>query len=211
MATRLVDLTQPLTPGMAVLPGDPPLTASPHLTHAIDGFSLTTLCMSTHTGTHVDAPFHLLPEGATLDRFPLSRFVGQARVLDVRRPAVTAIDIGDLDGPWSGVDMCLLWTGWDAHYGTETMVDHPFLTPEAAATLRDAGMRLVGTDAPSLDPILGPHYPVHELLLGADVLLVENLCHLDELGPGPVSCAFLPLALVGADGSPVRAAAWVEE
>lgn len=90
-------------------------------------------------------------------------------------------------------DLLLLWT------------EGALLTVEAAYMLLETGPSLVGTDAYSLDA--EPH-PVHRLLLGHGVLLAERLCGLDRLGPGCVTCAFLPLAVVGADGAPVRAVAW---
>ncbi len=93
---RLIDLTHPLGPDTPVLPGDPPVTATSRATHAGDGYAVLTLCLGTHAGTHVDAPFHMLPEGATLEAVPLSRFVGPAALLDVRRPAATAIEREDL-------------------------------------------------------------------------------------------------------------------
>jgi arylformamidase len=79
------------------------------------------------------------------------------------------------------------------------------LTLAAAQVLLDAGAALVGTDAPSLDET---PYPVHRLLLGHDVLIAENLSGLERVGRGLVTCAFLPLAVTGADGAPVRAIAW---
>jgi kynurenine formamidase len=79
------------------------------------------------------------------------------------------------------------------------------LTDDAVQTLPATGAGLVGTDAASLDEA---PYPAHHLLLGAGVLLAENLTNLDRLGPGPVTCAFLPLPLVEADGAPMRAVAW---
>jgi arylformamidase len=85
------------------------------------------------------------------------------------------------------------------------LTEGALLSVEAAQLLLDQGVGLVGTDAPGLDD---EPYPVHMLLLGHDVLVAENLRGLDRLEPGPVMCACLPLALVGADGSPVRVVAW---
>lgn len=232
---RLFDLTRPLGPHTPALPGDPPVTATSRSTHADDGYAVLSLCLGTHAGTHVDAPFHMLPDGATLDAVPLSRFVGQAALLDVRRPAETAIVREDLalaaeawrrragdrspagvrsgSSALGGATIALVWTGWDRHFGTSLAVRHPFLIPDAAAWLVETGVGLVGTDAFSLDPVLGETFPVHRLLLGAGVPLVENLANLEELATqtGDVTCAMLPLSLEGADGSPVRAVAWVEE
>lgn len=230
MTRRLVDLTQPLSPETPVLPGDQPLTVTRRTTHDSHGYAILSLGLGTHAGTHLDAPFHILPDGPTLEAIPVSRFAGPAVVLDVRREARTAIGRADLvaaDGarrraaagpsPDSGADrlagcrLCLLRTGWDLHFGDPDMVHHPYLTPDAADWLLESGVELVGTDAPSLDPVLGERFPVHERLLGAGVVLVENLTGLDALGSRPALCAFLPLPLVGADGSPVRAVAWVDD
>jgi kynurenine formamidase len=218
--TRLVDLSHPLSPATPVLPGDQPLVVTPRTTHQTHGYAAQSLLLGTHAGTHLDAPFHMLPGGPTLESIPVSHFAGPTVVLDVRRPAETALDRAALtaadrarrsgDRPLDGCRLCLLWTGWDAHFGDEVMVRHPYLTLDGAAWLLESGVQLVGTDAPSLDPVLAENFPVHERLMGQGVVLVENLTGLGALGSRPLLCAFLPLPLVGADGSPVRAVAWVE-
>lgn len=221
MTTRLLDLTQPLGPDTPVLPGDRPVTTTSQATHQGNGYAVLSLGLSTHAGTHLDAPFHMLPGGPTLEAIPLSRLTGPAVMLDVRRPADTAIGRDDLiaadrargsgQAALDGCRLCLLWTGWDEHFGGEGMVHHPYLTDDAADWLLGSGVELLGTDAPSLDPVLGEHYPVHRRLMGAGVVLVENLTNLGMLGSRPVLSAFLPLPLKGADGSPIRAIAWLED
>jgi len=222
---------------MPVFPGDPGVTIERVLTHDRDGFEVSRIALGSHSGTHLDAPRHFFPAGATLDQFPAGRLVGRGVVVDVRRP--TPPPLGDEparalpDGahpawrpgaapsapadprsvlvdaaflaerlrafPRGPGDMVLLWT------------EGAFLTESAARLLLDAGVGLVGTDNDSLEPdedSEGHGYPVHRLLLGGGVLLAEGLCNLEKLGPGPVTCAFLPLALIGTDGAPVRAVAW---
>ena len=267
---KVIDLTRPLVSGMPVFPGDPPVTIERVRTHDEDGFEVSRICMGSHSGTHLDAPRHFFPEGATLDEFPAGRFVGRGVIVDLRQvqpggredrppaptgaalapeaapaelapagpmgaepagaegtpavvgsagPAVAGpvIDLGPAIGPSPVLvdatflaerlrncplmrgDMALLWT------------EGAFLGEDAARLLLDAGVVLVGTDSDSLDPHESAHgygYPVHQFLLGHGVLLAEGLCNLDELGPGPVTCAFLPLAIAGVDGAPLRAVAW---
>lgn len=197
---QIFDLTRPLTAGMPVLPGDPPVVVERVLSHEAEGYAVSSICLGSHSGTHLDAPRHFFPAGATLDRYPVGRFVRAGVLLDVR-PAPTGpamIDpqrlVGLLhDAPLQPGDFVLLWT------------EGALLSIAAAQLLLEAGAGLVGTDGPSLDE---EPYPVHRLLLGHDVLIAENLCGFEQLGPEPVTCAFLPLAIAEADGAPVRAIVW---
>jgi arylformamidase len=193
---QIVDLTLPLNPGIPGLPGDPAVTFVRTRTHDIDGYEVTQICLGSHAGTHVDAPRHFFPGGATVDRFPLERLVGPGVIIDCRPASgggagLLAEALRLYPVPPGG--LALLWT------------EGTLLSVEAAQVLLDAGVSLVGTDAPSLD---AEPYPVHRLLLGHGVLIAENLCGLERLGPGPVTCAFLPLAVSETDGAPVRAVAW---
>jgi arylformamidase len=194
---ELFDLTVPLGPGLPLCPGDPPLTMVRTSSHEVQGYEVTQVCLGSHTGTHVDAPRHFYPQGLTVDQFPLDRLVGPGVVLDCRNAGGAGVN-GTLAAqlrlfPLPRGALALLWT------------EGALLSLDAAKMLLEAGAGLVGTDAPSLD---AEPYPVHRLLLANDVLIVENLRGLAPLGPGPVNCAFLPLALAGTDGAPVRAIAW---
>ncbi len=196
---ELFDLTMPLWPGMPVPPGDPPVELAVVRSHAIDGYQVTHFSFGSHTGTHLDAPRHFFPEGATIDRYPLDRLVGPGIIVDCRPPpGTTEIDEALLAERLRAfaippLGIVLLWT------------DGACLSLRAGQLLLEAGVGLVGTDGPSLDT--EPH-PVHHLLLSHGVLLAENLSRLDRVGTGPVNCAILPLRVVDADGAPVRAIAW---
>jgi arylformamidase len=215
---ELFDLTRPLSAGMPVLPGDPPVVLERVLSHEVDGYAVSRICLGSHSGTHLDTPRHFFPGGNTLDQYPTGRFVGPGLLLDVRpvpgappqrspnaddraadHPAGSGlIDPQTLSGllrdaPMQPGAFVLLWT------------EGALLSLAAAQLLVKAGAGLVGTDGPSLDE---KPYPVHRLLLRHDVLIAENLCGFARLGPGPVTCAFLPLAIAEADGAPVRAIAW---
>jgi kynurenine formamidase len=197
------DLTLPLYPGMPVQPGDPAVTFLRVRSHESDGYEVTQLCLGSHSGTHLDAPRHFFPEGATLDQYPIDRLVGPGVVVDCRPAAGTG-------GPTRIVDAALLTERLRAHSVPSgglilLWTEGALLSAGAAQVLLESGARLVGVDAPSLD---AEPYPAHRLLLGHGVLLAENLHGLDRIGPGPVTCAFLPLATAGMDGAPVRAVAW---
>jgi kynurenine formamidase len=189
---------------MPVYPGDPEFSARPHPVEGCGPCRVTALSLGTHTGTHVDAPAHVVPDGPTVDELPLELFAGPAVVLDVRGfPAVGP----DLLGAAAGARIVLLRTGWDEQAGTPAEFEHPHLTPAAARFLRSSGVRTVGIDAASVD---GPGtLAAHRVLLGdrADPgVVVENLRGLGEL-PGRVEFAAFAWALTRGDGSPVRAVA----
>lgn len=198
---RWVDLTRPVAPGVPVFPGDPEFSER---RIRGEGFRITELSLGTHTGTHVDAPAHVDDDGPTLDELPLELFAGTARVLDVRgRRAISPDDVR----PGAGSRIVLLHTGWDEFAGTDREFDHPFLTPEAAGSLRDRGTRTVGIDTASVD--VPGSLAAHRILLGDrddPGVLVENLRGLAGL-PATVEFFAFGWALTGGDGSPVRAVA----
>lgn len=200
------DLTHRLDDSTPVYPGDPPVELRPHATHEADGYRVTRVSLGSHAGTHVDAPAHTEPDGATLDAFPPERFSFDARLVDLRaRSAGARIGVDDL--PSVDCDLLVLRTGWDVHWGTDRYADHPALTPAAAAQCADEGYD-VGLDAPSPDPHGSADLPAHRALLGANRLLLENLTNLDDL-PRRFRLHAYPLALADADGAPVRAVAAV--
>jgi kynurenine formamidase len=213
---EIVDLTRPLGPETPVFPGDPAVTLTRVATHDTDGYEVTQICLGSHSGTHIDAPRHFFADGATLSDYPVERLVGEGVVIDVRTAPSGIVDREFLAprlerSPVERGDFVLLWTG-DPGPGSADTPPHATLSLDAAALLLEKGVTLVGTDGPDLDgPDLeeeGASYPVHRLLLGAGVLLAENLCNLERLGAGRVQCVFLPLAAEDTDGAPLRAIAW---
>jgi kynurenine formamidase len=208
---EIVDLTRPLGPETPVFPGDPPVTLTRVATHDSDGYEVTQICLGSHSGTHIDAPRHFFADGATLSDYPVERFIGEGVIIDVRMAPCGIVEREFLaprleQSEVERGDFVLLWTrGPDP--GSADTPPGVTLSPDAAALLLEKGVTLVGTDAPDLDAE-GGSYPVHRLLLGAGVLLAENLCNLGRLGPGRVQCLLLPLAVKDADGAPVRAVAW---
>lgn len=213
---RLVDLSHPVDDGTPVHPGDPVVRLRPAATLARDGCNVLHVSLGSHSGTHVDAPFHVVADGARIDEVPLELCHGPAVVVDVR----DAGERGRIE--WPALAPCapafgpgrivVLHTGWSEHWGSERYAAHPFLTGEAARRLVATGVRTVGIDAFSVDETVvhGPArgLPAHEAVLGAGGVLIENLTGLDALeGEPEVVLSVLPLRLSGADGAPVRAVA----
>lgn len=207
----VADLTRRMMPGMPVWPGDPPLTAVPAADAGRDGCAVTRVTLGTHCGTHMDAPAHVLPGGRTLDRFPPERFLGWAVTARSRGPQITEADLQPVLESAVRAGFLLVHTGWDVHWGdADCFTGYPPLTEGAAALLAGSGLRCLGLDTPGPDAPGDASLPHHRALLGADILLVENLRGLDRLPDVPVRFQALPLALAGADGAPVRAVAYWE-
>ncbi|MDY0110065.1 MAG: cyclase family protein [Candidatus Krumholzibacteria bacterium] len=209
----VIDLSHSLAPGMPCYPGTEPPTFTPAFSLAEHGFVERRLTLLTHTGTHVDTPAHMLPDGKDLDAYPATYFVGRAVVLDVS--AAPAGRISDTmlrphARRLSGCDYLLLYTSWSDRWGEATYVEgYPALTPDAARWLCDRDLRGVGIDAVSIDPAGAAAYEVHRILLERGLLIVENLTNLGTLRGREFLFACLPLKIAGADGAPVRAVALV--
>jgi len=205
----LIDLSHPIRDGMPVYPGDPEVRITLALTLDLDGAAVDRVCLGSHTGTHIDAPAHTVPGGRTMADISLDELVGEAIVL--RSRAANGYGLTDLtcDGdpvPDTLPRIVLIDTGWAAKFDTADAAQHPYLDPAAAEELWRRGMRVLAVDTPSPDPTGAEGIPVHDLVLGHDGLIVENVANLDRL-PSRVRVGFFPLALQG-DGAPVRAVAW---
>lgn len=210
---KIIDLTHPLEPDMPAYPEDTPPEFPRPCTYKTHGFSVTALNMGVHTGTHMDAPFHMLEDGPAIDWFQAEFFVGTAVVVDLT-------EAGQLIAPEhlahlskiDHLDYVLLHTGWDKHWGTEQYYRNwPELTLLAARFLTGLDLRGVGMDTPSPDPLDTRNYEAHMALFRAGMVCIENLTHLGQLPDTPFTVSCLPLPIKDSDGSPCRAVAMLEE
>lgn len=200
---RFYDISQPISAALPVWPGDPPVTVTPLDADALPAVSHISL--SSHAGTHVDAPAHFMRGGATVDMLPLDVLIGPAWVTHLRgREPIGAPALAAAGIPY-GTERLLIRT-INSDRGEAQAFDPDFvaLAPDAASWLMDHGVRLVGIDGPSIEPYEAPGWPVHRALLGAGILVVENLL-LADVPPGPYQFICLPLPIRGCDGAPVRA------
>jgi arylformamidase len=200
---RIYDVTVPLASGMLAYPGDPPFEIEPVHEVGEAPFSLSRMVLTTHSGTHVDAPAHFLAGGATIDQLPLEILLGKARVVElstrerVDRADLEALDLADdlrvlLKTRMSGQ---MLKAGYQE--------DHLYLTVDAAQYLAQAGLKLVGFDYLSIDRFGSADFPAHHALLEAGVVLVEGL-DLSEVEAGEYEMSCLPLRVGGGDAAPAR-------
>lgn len=212
----VVDLTHTIREEMPVYPGTEPPRLREGTSYSESGYRETLLHLFSHTGTHMDAPAHLFEDRTTLDAFPVSQFVGTALCIDCTdvpaggRIAMERIDCRRPEA--DAADFLLFHTGWSAWWGDERYFEgYPCITSEVARYVLDTGKKGVGFDTIGIDPVEDEELVLHRTLFETgDVVVVENLAHLDQVGPGPFSFAALPLKYVCADGAPVRAIAVLE-
>jgi kynurenine formamidase len=210
----LVDLTQPYADGMFSQRLFPPVRISRCIAIEDKGVNVTALDVCVHHGTHLDAPRHFLPDGATVDEISLDDVSGPAVGLRVRRKGGEAIGVDDLEAQEQQVkrgDIVTIHTGWGRHFhgDHERYAIHPYLDLDASAWLAEREVKLVCIDVPSPDvpePLrqAGFDWPVHRHLLARGTLIAEHLNRLDLVAGRRFRLMAFPLPIVGADGSPAR-------
>lgn len=203
MTNTWIDITQPLNKRIAEWPGDTPFSYETAVTKEQSGsVNIGRLTMSTHIGTHTDAPFHYDNEGKRILDLPVDLYIGRACVVDVTGTSiVTSKDLEKTD--FEGAERLLLKTG--SHPSPERFPEqYTVIGDDVGPLLKERGVRLLGVDTPSVDTEDSKELPGHHSLYRNDVIIIENLV-LHSLEPGQYELIALPLALEEADGSPVRA------
>lgn len=209
----LFDITLPFSPALPVWPSHAPSEVGPFRRIAAGGPSnVSRLALTSHAGTHVDAPWHFVDDGQKLEEIPLSRWVGPcwvAHVPDERR-VVEPADLAGANVP-PGTERLLVrtanstaWGAWDGRRPLPFQEDYVGLSPAAAAWLVERGVKLIGWDYLSVGPFGPANRETHVTLLGNDVLILETI-NLAAVAPGPYRLLCLPLRLTIGDGAPARA------
>lgn len=211
---KLIDLTHLISEEVLPYPGTEPALLAEANTLEKDGFRETSIRMYSHTGTHMDAPAHMLRSGEYLDSMDISRFCGRAYVMDCTRYGEGGL-IGDdelrNDARLEGAEYLILSTGWEKHWNTPKYFGRfPVLTEKAAMYLSSLGIKGIGVDAMSLDTMDSTAFPVHHIIFERGMLVVENLCNLAGIRGKNVSFFALPLKFKDSDGAPVRAFCYFE-
>ncbi len=218
----LIDLTLTLgSDRISLVPGLVGVETKSIQTHETHARSNQKLCLATHIGTHVDAPFHFVDGATTVENMPLEKYAGPAILLDLRsvskgQEPLTIAEITEAGAnPESVKDqIVVLFTGWaEAESGGPRFYGHgPYLGTDTAGYLADCGANAVAVDFPidkHPDTPLSTikDFPVHRLLLGQNIPLIENLINLDKLVGKQFELWALPLKLKGGDGAATRAVA----
>lgn len=212
----IVDLSIPVDDTTPTFPGDPVPQLRPATTIESDGFNVLSLELGSHTGTHVDAPLHMAPDGPALEELDMALFAGPAVVADLRdhapRGPITWDQLAGVAERLVPGAILLLRTEWSDRYLTsERYYDHPHLDPSACARVLDRGIRTIGIDALNPDETIvdgDGRFPVHELMFAARGVICENMTNLGAIQDADAFVCLFPIRLGRrADGAPCRAIA----
>ena len=201
---KLIDVSVPLDANLPSYPGNTPfsLEAVKRIAHG-DSSNVSSLHLSAHSGTHVDAPRHFFDNGLGVDRLPLEMLVGRARVIEVT--SRSGIGADELAGADLSEDVrVLIKTHNSRLWGSpEFHRNYAGVTESGAKHLIEHGIKVVGVDYLSVEEFKKPGAPAHRVLLGGGTIVIEGL-NLRDVEPGVYEMFCLPLRVVGADGAPAR-------
>jgi len=201
----IYDITRLLSPRTAVFPGDVPVRITPTMQiQTGDSCNVTAIALSTHAGTHLDAPRHYSDAGSGVDAIPLAVLIGPARVISL--PIEAKITAANLQRALEGHPFptrLLIHTPASEQPGDVWPAAFATFARDAAEWLGANGLRLIGTDAPSVDPAESKDLPAHKAFLRYGVFILENTC-LSDVPDGDYELVALPLRLVDGDAAPAR-------
>ena len=214
---KILDLTLTISNKIPTFPGSPQPNFIPWEKIKDDGYNLELLFLSSHTGTHLDAPYHFLEKGSKIHEISLKKLVSNAVLIKSRKKrneTITKTDIQKFEkkhGKIASFSSVIFYTGWQRnlqkkHYFTK----NPGLSVSAAKYLASKKISLVGIDSPSIDLGTDSKFSVHQIFAKKGMLIVENLANLEKIKSSKFHLVVLPLKLKNATGSPVRAIAFVE-
>src|SRR5918912_2688752 len=209
---KIVDLTLEITSDMITFPGYPMPTFTRWSKFDIQGYISEVMILSTHTGTHMDAPFHFNPNGQTIDQVEVNRYICiHAILIKIKKNAnemITSDDIAhNKKYKIKEKDTVVFSTGWEKQINQKDnyIRNNPGLSKDAAEYLVEKKVNAIGIDCPSIDIGIDSGLIAHKKLLSNGILVIENLCNLYKFTNGKFTLLVTPLKLAGASGSPIRA------
>ncbi len=209
-----LDLTLEISSKLPSFPGSPHPQFISWADKKSDGYNLELIFLSSHSGTHLDAPYHFVEKGLKIDKIPLNRLVTNTVLCRIKKgpdEPITKKDIVSFEtrnGKISANLAVVFETGWSQNLTRKDyFTKNPGLSVSAARYLQEKNVSLVGIDSPSIDMGKDSRFPAHHVLLKNGVLILENLCNLDKIPHSRFMMIVLPLKLKDATGSPVRAIA----
>lgn len=200
---KWMDISQTLSNNIAHWPGDAPFSFNIGITKEQTGsVNIGNISTSSHTGTHVDAPFHFDEDGQTIEELDVNIYIGEAKVIDVTdEDTITVEALKQFD--LVGIKRLLIKTKKEMN--EEQFPEEYMVVDEAVgAYLRTCGVQLLGTESPSVDSVNSKELLAHHALYDNGIYILENIV-LTDVEPGMYDLIALPLKIQGADGSPVRA------
>jgi len=214
---KIIDLTLTVSDKIPTFPGSPQPNFIPWENVKEDGYNLELLFLSTHTGTHMDAPYHFLEKGAKIHEISLKKLVSEAVLIKSKKKdgeSITKTDIQKFEKKYGKImsfSSVIFYTGWQRNLQKKYyFTNNPGLSVSAAKYLASKKISLVGIDSPSIDVGTDSKFSVHQIFAKKGMLIVENLANLEKIKSSKFHLVVLPLKLKNATGSPVRAIAFVE-
>jgi len=211
MFEKAVDLTHELHSGMPIYPGDPSPSFVSFATLEKDGVNLTKLTIGSHTGTHIDAPRHFIPNGIGVDQIPASKLVGEAFVTDMSsKPIGSGITARDLrktlERNVTEDDIVVIYTGCSERWEDESIrQNYTYLTGDAAEYLVSKRVRAVGIDFLSVERFQAPTPVAHKALLSKGIFIIESLGgSIKQFVRKRFLMICMPIKLQNGDGAPSR-------
>jgi len=200
----IYDVTLPISKDLPVFPGDPAIRIERKTQIGKNGAksNLSRYSFGSHTGTHIDPPFHFIEDGITVDRLPLELLIGRARVVEVTSPRIDESALNEFDFT---ADVRVLFKTRNSYLWSQKGMSKEFvyITPGAAQVLVDNAIRLVGIDYLSVEKFDAEEPQTHLTLLRAGAIIIEGL-DLREVEPGDYDMICLPLKIKDGDGAPAR-------
>ena len=214
---KVIDLTLEISEKIPTFPGSPKPNFIQWENLKDDGYNLELLFLSSHTGTHLDAPYHFLENGLKIHEINPKRLIREAILIRSRKKANQSITKNDIQkfekkyGKIPNNSTIVFWTGWQKTLHNDSYFnENPGLSEAAAKYLVSKKTNLVGIDSPSIDFKGSQRFSVHRIFSKNNILIVENLANLEKIRSPKFYFVVLPLKLKGATGSPVRAIAFID-
>ena len=209
-----IDLTLTISKSIPSFPGSPKPQFILWSDIKDDGYNLELLFLSSHTGTHIDAPYHFVKDGMKIHQIPLDRLIGKAILIKLKKTRNSSITKEDIilfekkNGVIPNDSSVFFFTEWQKNLKKDNyFTENPGLDKSAADYLVSKKINLVGIDSPSIDLGTDDSFIVHQIFSKNNILIVENLANLNKIPSKEFTFTILPLKLKDATGSPVRAVA----
>jgi len=209
-----LDLTLTISESIPSFPGSPSPQFLPWSTIKDDDYNLELLFLSSHTGTHLDAPYHFENNGAKIHQVPVTRLIGKGLLIKIKKVKDQTITKKDLleferkNGNIKNFSSVIFFTDWQKNLNKKFyFTNNPGLSKSAADYLVSKKINLVGIDSPSIDLGRNKSFVAHKIFAKNNILIVENLSNLEKIPTLDFEFIILPLKLKDATGSPVRAIA----
>ena len=212
---KIIDLSYKLNNNMSSYSEAEKAKISDFATFEKDHYNEKKLDIFSHTGTHIDAPYHMIDKAKTIDKYPIEYFIGKALLIDISEYYMVPLeDFKENERRLKEADFVIFRTGWDIYFGTDEYLKfYPTIDSDCAEYLASFdNIRGIGTDTISVDSFDTKEYEVHKAILGSGKIIIENLKNLNEIEDKTMfTIQALPINIENGDGSLTRAIGMIKD